>query len=147
MQKSFRPLSGNLLSLHGSFFELSGDNLVFVPYRGIYFLYRCKDYGNLENITCFRPLSGNLLSLPFPALTNLAKAQCFRPLSGNLLSLPMENHVKKIKNLVFSSPIGESTFSTMHMDKRACKRKKVFVPYRGIYFLYYCRSFIAWKTD
>ena len=36
----------------------------------------------------------------------------------------------------FSSPIGESTFSTHLWYNISAVRKTVFVPYRGIYFLY-----------
>ena len=36
----------------------------------------------------------------------------------------------------FSSPIGESTFSTTQGHSRSERRKTIFVPYRGIYFLY-----------
>ena len=40
----------------------------------------------------------------------------------------------------FSSPIGESTFSTTQGHSRSERRKTIFVPYRGIYFLYFCRA-------
>ena len=40
-----------------------------------------------------------------------------------------------IRTKMFSSPIGESTFSTKE-KKQWYERKLVFVPYRGIYFLY-----------
>ena len=36
----------------------------------------------------------------------------------------------------FSSPIGESTFSTIGSSGDYAKIGSVFVPYRGIYFLY-----------
>ncbi len=39
---------------------------VFVPYRGIYFLYRREKPTTPGCNSCFRPLSGNLLSLPLP---------------------------------------------------------------------------------
>ena len=61
---------------------------VFVPYRGIYFLYDL--------------LHGSI--------------------GGDIL---------------FSSPIGESTFSTMTKKEMKELLNEVFVPYRGIYFLYY----------
>ena len=64
---------------------------VFVPYRGIYFLYKNKNGGK-------------------------------------------SNEIRK-----FSSPIGESTFSTEQRNRKICKRRGVFVPYRGIYFLYYVK--------
>ena len=60
---------------------------IFVPYRGIYFLYRpCR----MEPSSCGR----------------------------------------------FSSPIGESTFSTLSTNAYKRRKRKIFVPYRGIYFLY-----------
>ena len=86
----------------------------------------------------------------------------FRPLSGNLLSL----HYKLVDMYdykKFSSPIGESTFSTRYLMGKSLKLKNsfrplsgnllsllinrlrigclniVFVPYRGIYFLYRLR--------
>ena len=59
----------------------------------------------------FRPLSGNLLSLHLSTRYALKAYYNFRPLSGNLLSLPETTKYKK-------------------------RRKTIFVPYRGIYFLY-----------
>ena len=60
----------------------------------------------------FRPLSGNLLSLLYFVTVTVDYQQSFRPLSGNLLSLPYEFQFMKDFIEVFSSPIGESTFST-----------------------------------
>ena len=37
--------------------------IVFVPYRGIYFLYQDGTLNEITAIMDFRPLSGNLLSL------------------------------------------------------------------------------------
>ena len=133
----------------------------------------------------FRPLSGNLLSLPVNCTQSLKSLASFRPLSGNLLSLPGVNCRKENwcdrfsspigestfstkmfermgrREILFSSPIGESTFSTrnrdenwwsgvlrfrplsgnllsLHLQRRRSVycRWNVFVPYRGIYFLY-----------
>ena len=105
----------------------------------------------------FRPLSGNLLSLR--SLRNITSAERnFRPLSGNLLSLHLLGRLEEviIKIFVpyrgiyflyqtnyrvdfyedgFSSPIGESTFSTIEIHSMF-SRSIIFVPYRGIYFLY-----------
>ena len=68
----------------------------------------------------FRPLSGNLLSLPWEVLNYYDLVDGFRPLSGNLLSLQVGSVLSKNwENIVF-------------------------VPYRGIYFLYTCT---AWVTD
>ena len=159
---------------------------VFVPYRGIYFLYKAKKIKSLEGIR-FRPLSGNLLSLRNTRLSFTSVVICFRPLSGNLLSLPEMNYntiiLKRFRPLsgnllslrwclemyhrrllpfsspigestfstdnkvvlkgkvLFSSPIGESTFSTNPECRNTVLQNAVFVPYRGIYFLYCKRNF------
>ena len=63
----------------------------------------------------FRPLSGNLLSLQDRLVRELRADRHFRPLSGNLLSLRLLRDC--IKDLLkFSSPIGESTFSTLPLE-------------------------------
>ena len=87
VERNFRPLSGNLLSLHllGRLEEVIIK--IFVPYRGIYFLYQT-------------------------------------------------NYRVDFYEDGFSSPIGESTFSTTQGHSRSERRKTIFVPYRGIYFLY-----------
>ena len=131
---SFRPLSGNLLSLHvwtrgkkwnvvfsspigeSTFSTISictkgQANGVFVPYRGIYFLYSNFLFCHYRFLR-FRPLSGNLLSLPCITMERIVSCS-FRPLSGNLLSLREQKLWAKLKWTVF-------------------------VPYRGIYFLYPC---------
>ena len=131
--------------------------IVFVPYRGIYFLYKAKKIKSLEGIR-FRPLSGNLLSLPEMNYNTIILKR-FRPLSGNLLSLQIRNAEILFSKMQFSSPIGESTFSTREPTKQQKENKlfsspigestfstakeiskitgyAVFVPYRGIYFLY-----------
>ena len=108
----------------------------------------------------FRPLSGNLLSLLSSQAHSVNRWKtCFRPLSGNLLSLlsiwkkvfekPLQSFSSPIGEstfstrgrnvsapfLWFSSPIGESTFSTCFCHRYGIEFR-VFVPYRGIYFLY-----------
>ena len=62
---------------------------VFVPYRGIYFLYVEKTWLE-QKLRSFRPLSGNLLSLQKTGVYESKDGDCFRPLSGNLLSLPIK---------------------------------------------------------
>ena len=86
--------------------------------------------------------------------------ECFRPLSGNLLSLQTIEKAMTVFPRKFSSPIGESTFSTTLQRQPSTSQSsgfrplsgnllslqlfakvkkhilKVFVPYRGIYFLY-----------
>ena len=44
--------------------------------------------------------------------------------------------MSKAKMKLFSSPIGESTFSTCQTGTSVKMQHIVFVPYRGIYFLY-----------
>ena len=114
--KRFRPLSGNLLSLpefeewvkvyQNSFSSPIGESTfstakeiskitgyaVFVPYRGIYFLYT-----PVVQYKC-------------------SKENSFRPLSGNLLSLHKSAYARVQYLLLFSSPIGESTFSTLPLE-------------------------------
>ena len=109
-------------------------------------------------VICFRPLSGNLLSLPEMNYNTIILKR-FRPLSGNLLSLrwclemyhrrllpfsspigestfSTDNKVVLKGKVLFSSPIGESTFSTNPECRNNVLQNAVFVPYRGIYFLY-----------
>ena len=110
-------------------------------------------------VICFRPLSGNLLSLPEMNYNTIILKR-FRPLSGNLLSLrwclemyhrrllpfsspigestfSTDNKVVLKGKVLFSSPIGESTFSTNPECRNTVLQNAVFVPYRGIYFLYW----------
>ena len=95
--------------------HIFGGPNVFVPYRGIYFLYPLRVVERRVRMMRFRPLSGNLLSLPHPEASSRSKSFRFRPLSGNLLSL---QKVRKEHDteVLFSSPIGESTFSTRRKE-------------------------------
>ena len=79
---SFRPLSGNLLSLQIVSEYSYGDNIVFVPYRGIYFLYEIKEGCTMYDVDRFRPLSGNLLSLPTPKNLTRSHRNVFVPYRG-----------------------------------------------------------------
>ena len=132
--KSFRPLSGNLLSLpkdEDAF--VTNMYCVFVPYRGIYFLYLVS-VSITRTCNRFRPLSGNLLSLLNNVTVKYAKKEFSSPIGESTFSTFCKPvHYKG--NFGFSSPIGESTFST---KIKAYKKEidGVFVPYRGIYFLY-----------
>ena len=45
---------------------------------------------------------------------------------------------------IFSSPIGESTFSTCNLFECVKYHANVFVPYRGIYFLYFSTAFLRY---
>ena len=85
--------------------------IVFVPYRGIYFLYTNKLNSTFGMCVFSSPIGESTFSTERKQNVNLDRRPRFRPLSGNLLSL---------LDIVIS--IGESKF--------------VFVPYRGIYFLY-----------
>ena len=107
-----RPLSGNLFSL--PYFKIQARlwcRKVLVPYRGIYFLYFLRKVYGYTASSGSRPLSGNLFSL---------------------LGVPMRMKKKMVQ---FSSPIGESIFSTWVISGLLSYRQ-VLVPYRGIYFLY-----------
>ena len=82
----FVPYRGIYFLYIDSFVVWYDENIVFVPYRGIYFLYNWKKYTRATNGS-FRPLSGNLLSLPVVQDICEWLEDSFRPLSGNLLSL------------------------------------------------------------
>ena len=61
----------------------------------------------------FRPLSGNLLSLPATYSNALNIMRMFSsPIGESTFSTGKQNESSKGKYSVFSSPIGESTFST-----------------------------------
>ena len=126
----FRPLSGNLLSLltvlamdtntcepfsspigESTFSTRAKEleskrDIVFAPYRGIYFLYEIKEGCTMYDVDRFRPLSGNLLSLHYKLVD-------------------MYDYKK------FSSPIGESTFSTRYLMGKSLKLKNSFRPLSG----------------
>ena len=108
---------------------------IFVPYRGIYFLYHIAKFryeygagfsspiGESTFSTSFYPICvESLLQFSSPIgesafSTRNNKIQekeenDFRPLSGNLLSLQLDLSIDQIR------------------------RELIFVPYRGIYFLY-----------
>ena len=158
MKLSFRPLSGNLLSLQKVRKEHDTEVLFSSPIGESTFSTKKRFYTRCK-ADDFRPLSGNLLSLPGVPNTKENNQSGFRPLSGNLLSLQIMNKAKMKLMKVFSSPIGESTFSTetsgmcyllamlfsSPIGESTFSTKinihrgdswNVFVPYRGIYFLY-----------
>ena len=84
----------------------------------------------------FRPLSGNLLSLPeVMSIITPEKQVVFVPYRG-IYFLYLRKTVNRKRFTLFSSPIGESTFSTVIPLCRSVIQCVVFVPYRGIYFLY-----------
>ena len=110
---------------------------IFVPYRGIYFLYRVYRHYDICSKHC--PFSSPIGESTF--------STSFYPICVESL-------------LQFSSPIGESTFSTrnnkiqekeendfrplsgnllslqLDLSIDQIRRELIFVPYRGIYFLY-----------
>ena len=109
---NFRPLSGNLLSLLEKKIGLFDAYTVFVPYRGIYFLYNFRN--NYKK-----------------------RRKVFVPYRGiYFLYVSAMDYILDLRK--FSSPIGESTFSTAFQKMYGTCRSIVFVPYRGIYFLYPC---------
>ena len=84
---------------------------VFVPYRGIYFLYHDNKFSCKEWNSSFRPLSGNLLSLPKDDNSIGFRSVVFVPYRGIYFLYYILKSYRTIV-AVFSSPIGESTFST-----------------------------------
>ena len=89
-----------------------------------------------KEIHSSRPLSGNLFSLRALVMSNEVKEACSRPLSGNLFSLQSVIRTFRPLAMEFSSPIGESIFSTHQPSILQSSVTSVLVPYRGIYFLY-----------
>ena len=86
---------------------------IFVPYRGIYFLYRVYRHYDICSKHC--PFSSPIGESTFSTRNNKIQEKeenDFRPLSGNLLSLQLDLSIDQIR------------------------RELIFVPYRGIYFLY-----------
>ena len=182
--KSFRPLSGNLLSLPYEFqFMKDFIELFSSPIGESTFSTTCgMRIENLENLEFSSPIGESTFSTKF--YKGIVKETYrFRPLSGNLLSLHFKNNGEYLwlsfsspigestfstsfypicveSLLQFSSPIGESTFSTrnnkiqekeendfrplsgnllslqLDLSIDQIRRELIFVPYRGIYFLY-----------
>ena len=112
------------------------QHIVFVPYRGIYFLYDLLHFSDNFSFIVFVPYRGIYFLYLYKFFRYCSRTR-FRPLSGNLLSLP--TYTLGVSNEyyeAFSSPIGESTFSTKIRTPELYPVFIVFVPYRGIYFLY-----------
>ena len=82
----------------------------------------------------FRPLSGNLLSLRKTQTGSLQFAY-FRPLSGNLLSLQVSKRWS-VWLLDDFRPLSGNLLSLRWKHERNERILLIFVPYRGIYFLY-----------
>ena len=108
---------------------------VFVPYRGIYFLYS-YDLGRIEKLwdLVFVPYRG-IYFLYEGEKTMVRTKIGFRPLSGNLLSLRQVIRLEEKYALVFV-PYRGIYFLYPVQDNTEGGENKVFVPYRGIYFLY-----------
>ena len=109
----FRPLSGNLLSLPmATEIFLNLRKSVFVPYRGIYFLYFTGGKSSILIRSGFRPLSGNLLSLRAGRRVAERTGEVFVPYRGIYFLYQPKEIMEDWVEYLFSSPIGESTFST-----------------------------------
>ena len=167
--KSFRPLSGNLLSLPAQGRWKKGENDAFSSPIGES-TFSTDGNGNFSEFAevGFRPLSGNLLSLLYwwkefdtykvgfsspigesTFSTSRSKSGWedrggFRPLSGNLLSLPAERNYGGLGGVPIFVPYRGIYFlyKFMPLVKEICNM--IFVPYRGIYFLYPLH-FDRWK--
>ena len=139
--------------------------VVFVPYRGIYFLYPLRVVERRVRMMRFRPLSGNLLSLRAGRRVAERTGEVFVPYRGIYFLYLKKRTPKTLTLFRFSSPIGESTFSTTKHETGECtgtnfrplsgnllslqeldlsldQIKRIFVPYRGIYFLYSNRVYV-----
>ena len=107
--KGFRPLSGNLLSLPCFPYTLLHHCMVFVPYRGIYFLYtvetRCVQAWEFSS-----PIGESTFST-LDMHERASEWKVFVPYRGIYFLYPKNMKALNIEELVF-------------------------VPYRGIYFLY-----------
>ena len=83
----------------------------------------------------FRPLSGNLLSLLKSKTQLHGRNRYFRPLSGNLLSL-RRSKMDSCKGNSHFRPLSGNLLSLPMKALDLEKLYTIFVPYRGIYFLY-----------
>ena len=133
---------------------------VFVPYRGIYFLYqmqdetektvlrlfsspigestfstKCRTNSSLPKQKFSSPIGESTFSTSRCHSINYAKMR-FRPLSGNLLSLPGEKIMVRTKIETCFRPLSGNLLSLRNGRNHERKMFDVFVPYRGIYFLY-----------
>ena len=130
-----RPLSGNLFSLLSSADRCPPSSYVLVPYRGIYFLY-------LYLFLWFRfflPVLVPYRGIYFLYRDNTANETTVRvfssPIGESIFSTSMKGYYTSY-GYMFSSPIGESIFSTFSFLIITKPLSSVLVPYRGIYFLY-----------
>ena len=87
-------------------------------------------------LQCSRPLSGNLFSLLVFKLVVICNGEEVLVPYRGIYFLYKERTSRKSIDKKFSSPIGESIFSTVLDRSRNVDLIKVLVPYRGIYFLY-----------
>ena len=85
---------------------------VFVPYRGIYFLYSFVCVIRFALGARFRPLSGNLLSLQECLKWKKLLIRFSSPIGESTFSTRGDSWTERSGGAAFSSPIGESTFST-----------------------------------
>ena len=159
-QCCFRPLSGNLLSLLrltfteeilGTFSSPIGESTfstkinihrgdswnVFVPYRGIYFLYLfMQKHLTIKVLRVFVPYRGIYFLYKDESTFEDDEPVFSSPIGESTFSTRKAFGCIHPAGMGFSSPIGESTFSTSKLDENEWALLEVFVPYRGIYFLY-----------
>ena len=137
-QQSFRPLSGNLLSLPYEFqFMKDFIELFSSPIGESTFSTTCgMRIENLENLEFSSPIGESTFSTAYTATTiSVASTAHFRPLSGNLLSLHLSTRYA-LKAYYNFRPLSGNLLSLPETTKYKKRRKTIFVPYRGIYFLY-----------
>ncbi len=116
--------------------ELDEEQLVFVPYRGIYFLYSRDPLRNDDRRLEFSSPIGESTFSTNTEKFNPFTQECFRPLSGNLLSLRTQDVSEKIRRYEGFRPLSGNLLSLLLLHSERYSICSVFVPYRGIYFLY-----------
>ena len=110
--------------------------MIFVPYRGIYFLYvRTSGEHTAVSSLFSSPIGESTFSTKIENAVAWAEQIFSSPIGESTFSTQKQNGFLQRKQ-PFSSPIGESTFSTITRGFDEEDRWLIFVPYRGIYFLY-----------
>ena len=115
---NFRPLSGNLLSLRsiGNTGRKEDNMRIFVPYRGIYFLYAFDiETTTLEKLEFSSPIGESTFSTLIIQLLQMAIFGFSSPIGESTFSTG-HLHCLCTHYTKFSSPIGESTFSTLPLE-------------------------------
>ena len=110
---------------------------VFVPYRGIYFLYLfMQKHLTIKVLRVFVPYRGIYFLYKDESTFEDDEPVFSSPIGESTFSTRKAFGCIHPAGMGFSSPIGESTFSTSKLDENEWALLEVFVPYRGIYFLY-----------